>query len=303
MSPRRVLPACFKSFKWRLLFFFVGSAVCIGIVIPYDDPTLAAFISGEASGAGTSAASPYTIAMERMNIPGLSHLANALMLTSVVSCGNGVLYAASRTLYGMGKAGRAPRFFAKTTNRGIPVYAVIACILFGLLSMMAVNTDSLEVLYYFVDLCTVCGQFNYMCVCIAYVHFYFNLKKQGISRDSLPYKAKFQPYAAYVGTTCAILAMLFLGFDVLSPFSLSGFFLDYTLLAVFPIATVLWKIIHKTKYVKIGTADLGLGGLIKEVDDYEDMVLPEPESWVEKIFSGSWHWKDLRDAVLRKKDV
>jgi amino acid transporter len=282
------------------MFFFVGSALCIGIVIPYDDPILADFIAGTAEGSGTSKASPYTIAMGRLNIPGLPHLINAIMITSLLSCGNGILFAASRALFVMGQAGRAPKLFAKTTKRGIPVYAVGACLLLGLLAMMGASDSAYTVLKYFIDLCTVCGQFNYMCVCITYMHFYRNLKAQGISRDTLPYKAAFQPYASYVGATCAVLAMFFLGFDVIKPFDIKWFFIDYTLLGVFPLLGILVKLIKKTKYVKIGTADLGLGGLVKEVDDYEDLVVPEPEGWFDRLFSGLWEWNDLLRIVTRK---
>ncbi|KAH8653600.1 putative general amino acid permease [Xylariales sp. PMI_506] len=300
-SPRRILPICFRSFKWRLFVFFVGSALCIGIVIPYNDPTLAAIISGTKTGSGTSAIVPYTIAMQRMNIPGLPHLINAILVTSLLSCGNGVLYAASRALFTMAGSGRAPRIFARTTRRGIPIYSVGICLLIGLLAMMATVSNSLTVLHYFVDLCTVCGQFNYMCTCITYIHFYYNMKQQGRSRDSLPYKSPFQPYAAYIGTTCAIVMMLLLGFDIIYPFDIKWFFIDYTMLAVLPIIGILWKLVKKTKYVKIGTADLGLNGLVKEVDDYEDLVQPQPENWVEKLFSGGYEWKELVDAILRRK--
>lgn len=299
-SPRRILPACFASFKWRLLFFFVGSALCVGIVIPYNDPTLLAVIAGDIPGSGTSAASPYTIAMDRMHIKGLPHLLNAVMLTSIFSCGNGVLFASSRVLFTMGQYGRAPRIFTKTTKRGIPIVAVGAVILLGFLGMMGANSSSFEVLHYFIDLCTICGQFNYMCVCITYIHFYYNMKRQGISRDSLPYKAKFQPYGAVVGIFCAVFAMLILGFDTIKPFSAKWFFIDYTMLAVLPVLAILSKIFRKTKYVRIGTADLGLDGLVKEVDDYEDLMQPEPMNWFDRLFSGLWHWSDML-AIFKKE--
>lgn len=56
-NPRKILPPAFRSFVWRLLVFFVGSALCIGIVIPSDDPTLLAILDGEIGGSGTGAAS------------------------------------------------------------------------------------------------------------------------------------------------------------------------------------------------------------------------------------------------------
>ncbi|KAF2636801.1 putative general amino acid permease [Massarina eburnea CBS 473.64] len=300
-SPRRILPSCFASFKYRMLIFFVGSALCIGIVVPYNDPSLAAFIAGSATGSGTSKASPYVIAMERMNIPGLPHLVNAIMITSLLSCGNGVLFAASRALFVMGQAGRAPGIFGRTTKRGIPIYSVAMCLLLGLLALMGLSDTAFTVLKYFIDLCTVCAQFNYMCVCITYMHFYWNLEAKGIDRDTLPYKARFQPYASYVGAVAAVVAMVALGFDVVAPLDVKWFFIDYTLLGVFPVMYGVVKVVKKTKYVRVGTADLGLGGMVKEVDDYEDVVVHEPEGGVERLFSGLWEWGDLVRWMRRLK--
>lgn len=56
-NPRKILPPAFRSFVWRILVFFVGSALCIGIVVPYNDSTLVGILSGAISGSGTGAAS------------------------------------------------------------------------------------------------------------------------------------------------------------------------------------------------------------------------------------------------------
>jgi amino acid transporter len=55
-NPRRLMKRAFNSFVYRLLFFFVGGALCIGIVIPYNDRLLTSFISGTRAGSGTGAA-------------------------------------------------------------------------------------------------------------------------------------------------------------------------------------------------------------------------------------------------------
>lgn len=300
-TPRRIMPACFKSFKWRLGLFFVGSAICLGTVVPSNDATLLAFVNGAAEKTGTGASVPYVIAMERLEISGLPHLVNAIIMTSVFSCGNGVLFAAARALFVMGKDGRAPRVFAKTTKRGIPIYSVSMCLLVGLLAMMQVSSAAAEVLHYFIDLCTVCEMIVYAITCVTYLHFYKACKLQGISRDSLPYKAKFQPYAACIGVTMTTLMMFLLGFDIISPFSIKWFFLEYTLVGVFPIAVLGWKFWKKTKWHHPHEADLTLGGAVKEVDEYEELVQPESEGWVEKAFSGVWEWRDLVGVVRRRK--
>ena len=56
-NPRKILPPAFRSFVWRILLFFVGSALCMGIVIPYNDSTLLGILGGDLSGSGTGAAS------------------------------------------------------------------------------------------------------------------------------------------------------------------------------------------------------------------------------------------------------
>lgn len=55
-NPRRLMRKAYASFPWRLMFFFIGGALCVGIVIPYNDQMLADVISGEREGSGTGAA-------------------------------------------------------------------------------------------------------------------------------------------------------------------------------------------------------------------------------------------------------
>lgn len=98
-NPRAVLPRAFKAVFYRLTSFFVLGSLCVGIVVPYNDPTMADAFSEGRPGA---AASPYVIAMDRMGIPVLPHIVNALVLTAALSAGNSYVYCASRSLYGLG---------------------------------------------------------------------------------------------------------------------------------------------------------------------------------------------------------
>ena len=54
--PRRLMRKAYSSFVWRLMFFFIGGALCVGIVIPYNDKLLLDFISGSKQRSGTGAA-------------------------------------------------------------------------------------------------------------------------------------------------------------------------------------------------------------------------------------------------------
>lgn len=55
-NPRRLMKKAYASFVWRLMFFFIGGALCVAIVIPYNDEMLAGYINGDKEGSGTGAA-------------------------------------------------------------------------------------------------------------------------------------------------------------------------------------------------------------------------------------------------------
>jgi len=225
--------------------------------------------------------------MERLKISGLPHLVNALIIISIVSAGNGLLFSATRTLHGMSLEGHAPRFFSWCTKGGVPLWALFFSLSFCLLAFLQVNSSSPAVMNYLVDLVTCCQLINYGFTALTYRHFYSSLKKQGISRDSLPYKGRFQPYTSYLamgGTTFMLLAG---GYDLFlkDGWSVMWFFLDYGMIGFFIVAFLGWKLIFKTKYVRPGTADLGLGGLKDEIDNYEAIYVPRQLGKVDKVLN------------------
>lgn len=61
--PRTYIKSAFKTVYWRFGIFFIMGALCVGIVIPYNDPKLVEIYGGSGDGSGTAAASPYVIAM------------------------------------------------------------------------------------------------------------------------------------------------------------------------------------------------------------------------------------------------
>lgn len=138
------MKSAFKSVYWRFGIFFIGGALCVGIVLPANDPTLLRVLSkGET---GTGAASPFAIAMKNMNIGVLPHIVNALLLTSIYSAGNAYVYCSSRSLYGLAINGHAPKFLTKCTKQGVPVYCLLVSVAFACLSYLKLGSGSVTVL-------------------------------------------------------------------------------------------------------------------------------------------------------------
>ncbi len=213
-DPRRVLPRAFNAVFYRLTAFFVLGSLCVGILTPFDDADMVAAFRDAAPGA---AASPYVVAMRRLGVPVLPHIVNAMVLTAAFSAGNSYVYCASRSLYGLALEGKAPRFLRRVTRSGVPVYCVGAVMLVALLAFLAVSNNAAVVLSWFVSLVTASQLINFTAMCVTYLCFRRALAAQGIPRDSLPYRARLQPYGAYYAGAITFVMTFVGGYTVFLP--------------------------------------------------------------------------------------
>ncbi|KAI3325209.1 amino acid transporter [Xylariaceae sp. AK1471] len=286
-NPRGVLPKAFNAVFYRLTTFFCLGSLAVGVLVPYDDPELAAAFAENRPGA---AASPYVVAMNRLGIPILPHIVNALILTAAFSAGNSYVYCASRSLYGLALEGKAPKFLTRCTRKGVPIYCVIFVLLIALLAFLQVSQGSSVVLSWFVSLVTASQLINYSVVCVTYLCFHRALKAQGISRGSLPYKGYMQPYAAYYALTATFIFALVGGYTVFLPgnWDIASFLFSYTSVAAFPILYCGWKLIHRTRIYPPAKVDLKQG--LEEIEEYSQNYVSKPpknffDKWFNIIFS------------------
>ncbi|KAI5850148.1 amino acid permease/ SLC12A domain-containing protein [Tricharina praecox] len=281
--PRRNIPKAVRRTFWRILFFYVFGVLAIGVLVPYNDPSLAkALEDGEKGAAG----SPWVIAIKNAGIQGLPHIINAVILSSAWSCGNSFAYAGSRNLYALAISGSAPKIFAKCTKRGIPLYAVMAVCAFGLLSFLNVGRSSAEVFNWFVNITTVSGLFNWLTLGISYIRFSKGLAAQGISRDQLPFKGYFQPYAAYYTVGMSAFFILITGFDVFFPEKRTAreFFGAYSGVLMFAIPYIFHKLYYNLPAILYEEMDFFTGKAEVDRDEIEN-IPPEPRNVWEKIWS------------------
>ncbi|KAI9166445.1 putative amino acid permease [Paramyrothecium foliicola] len=282
-SPRRVMPRAFNAVFYRLTTFFILGSLCVGILVPHDSEELRAAFKDDKPGA---AASPYVVAMNRLQIGVLPHIVNAMVLTAAFSAGNSYVYCASRSLYGMALEGKAPKFFTICTKKGVPIYCVAFVLVIALLSFLQLSNDTSVVLDWFVSLVTASQLLNFASMCVAYLCFYRALKAQGISRDTLPYKGWYQPYLAWYGFVGTFIMAFVGGYTVFLPldgyWAVADFLFSYTMIGVFPLLYIAWKIIHKTKIYKPEEVDLRKG--VAEIEEYERNFVPKPpNSMFEKV--------------------
>ncbi|KAH7322900.1 amino acid permease/ SLC12A domain-containing protein [Stachybotrys elegans] len=283
--PSIYIKTAFKTVYIRFGIFFIGSALAVGIVVPYTDPTLRA-VNGlsddSVSGGGTAAASPYVIAMNNMGIEVLPHIINFLMFTSIFSAGNTYTYCATRTLYGLALEGRAPAFLRKCNSRGVPIFAFAVVMCFPFLSFLQVGSSSAIVITWLVTLITAGGLIDFIVMCITFIFYYRACKAQGVDRRQQPYYGYFQPYGTYIALCFLTCVVMCYGYPSFQPWDVELFFQNYTMQILAPILFFGWKFIKKTKLVKPTELDLVWDRPL--IDRYENgLTTPPDKFWAEML--------------------
>ena len=91
------------------------------------------------------AVSPFTLVFKRAGLAFAAGLMNAVVLTSVLSCGNSSMYASTRMLWALAKEGKAPKLFTRVNSRGVPSYALYVTTFSAyLLSLLLYGTARLD---------------------------------------------------------------------------------------------------------------------------------------------------------------
>ncbi|SCV67444.1 BQ2448_5055 [Microbotryum intermedium] len=254
-NPRRTMHRAFNSTIYRLVFFFIGTALAVGVLCPYSDPGL---ISAQRAGAPGGARSPYVIAMKRMMIPVLPHIVNGLILTSVFSAGNAYVFCSSRGLAQMARDGQAPKIFARRNRNGVPAIAVGFCMLLCLLSYCQVSTSAQVVIKYLTNLVASSQLVNWILMSFTWIRFNAAHKAQGISRDTLPVRSHFLPFGAWYALISAIFVLLMQGYYVFlsGAWDVSSFLFAYMMPMLFIALYLGWKILKRTRFYRASEVDI-----------------------------------------------
>ncbi|MCJ1429710.1 hypothetical protein MMC29_007625 [Sticta canariensis] len=225
-SPRRNLPIAAKRYFYRLIIFYLGSVLAIGVICASNDKALT-------DGGAGAKASAFTVGITNAGIHGLGSVVNAVIITSGWSSGNSFLYISSRSLYSLAIAGNAPAVFKKCTRGGVPYMAVGFSACFSFLAYLNCGESGSTVFTWFVNLTNTSGFLSWICCCIVYLRFRKACIAQGMT--DLPYHSFVQPVGAWIALVGFTIMVLINGFDVFFPgrFTASSFLTAYVGIPLF----------------------------------------------------------------------
>ena len=301
-NPRYNIPKAVRRVFWRILFFYVLGALAIGVLLPYNEPTLLGAID---AGDSTGAASPWVIAIYRATIPVLPSIVNAVILTSATSSANAFLYTGARYLYALAQNGQAPRIFLKCTKKGIPIYCIIMTALISLLTYLSCSAGSSTVFTWFQNLTTIANLFTWMSISVAYIQFRKALAAQQYNRDTdLVFKSPFQPFTAYFALIFFAIITLFNGFYTFGPFDYEGFITSYIGIPIYFLLYAFWKIFKRTKFISPSEAVSFLSHLtflLWFIKNLTKMIIQDITTGKAALDAADAHWPERKPRNLLER--
>ncbi|MED2253855.1 amino acid permease [Brevibacillus parabrevis] len=251
-NPRVNVPRAIKQVFWRILLFYILSIAVIGLLIPYTDPNL---MSGDVDNISVS---PFTLVYERAGLAFAASVMNAVILSSVLSCGNSGMYASARMLWILAMEGKAPKFLKKINSRGIPTRALYATTAVGMLAFLASLFGDGVVYMWLLNASGMSGFIAWVGIAICHYRFRKAYIAQGRSLSDLTYRAKWYPFGpvfAFVLCSFIIIGQNYSAFTG-DTIDWNGILVSYIGLPMFILLWLGYKFVKKTKVIPLQQCQL-----------------------------------------------
>ncbi|WP_209700817.1 amino acid permease [Clostridium algifaecis] len=250
-NPEKNIPKAINTIFWRIIIFYIGTIFVVGALIPYTK-----------AGVDTSV---FTMIFQKAGIAGAASLMNAVILTSVLSCGNSGLYASTRMLYALAEEGQAPKFLKKVNSRGVPINALIITTLVASLCFLTGLYAQSSVYVWLVAASGLAGFIAWLGIAICHYRFRKAYVAQKKDLSALKYKAKLFPVGPIIAFILCTIVVLGQGITYFqgSKIDWAGVTSSYIGLPLFLLLFVIYKKVYHTKIVKLKDVNLSEGENIK----------------------------------------
>ncbi|TVY21052.1 putative amino-acid permease [Lachnellula arida] len=246
-NPTKNLPRVVKNVFWRILLFYILSVLIIGLNVPYNTKGLST---------KKASTSPFTIVFQMVGAKAAGSFINAVIMTSVISAGNHALFAGTRLLYTLSVDSHAPKFFGKLNRNRVPWIAVLATSLISGLCFGASFIGAGQLWTWLQNLVGVSNQLAWLAIGVTSLRFRAAIKLQGKEHE-LPFKNWTYPWGPILAIILNTVIILVQGWSSFSPkFSGVDFVSYYIELPIMLIMYVGWKLLKRTKLVRLEVMDL-----------------------------------------------
>jgi lysine-specific permease len=255
-DPVKSVPKAIRTVFWRILLFYVGAIFVVGTVVSYTDPNL---LHGDESHVVYS---PFTMVFQHVPRFGFyaANIMNAVILSSVLSCGNSSMYVASRMLYAMAHSRKAPTMFGRLNRRGVPVPALLATGLISATTFFSTMIGDQKIYQGLYNASSLSGFLIWLGIAVCHLRFRKAWVAQGRSINDLKFKSRFFPYGPWLAVVLFLVVLLGANIGVFQTpvFSWFDFVTGYVMIPVFIVLYFGHKLRNKTHLMPLQDCDFEL---------------------------------------------
>ncbi|MBV8046833.1 MAG: amino acid permease [Paludibacterium sp.] len=262
-NPKATIPRAVRQIFWRILMFYMLSILVVGMILPYNDPSLLK------NGMEDVGASPFTLVFQRAGLAFAASLINAAILSAVLSTGNSGMYASTRMLYTMAHNGMAPKAFGKLSKSGVPRNALyVTTVIAGLCFLTSLFNNN-DVYLWLLNSAGMTGFIAWLGIAVCHYRFRKGLVAQGIELKDLPYRALWFPLGPIFAFTLCMLIMLGQDYTAFTGTKIdwNGIIATYVGIPLFVLFWLGYKFKHRTRVVPLSDIDYQGGRLMAEVQE------------------------------------
>jgi len=255
-NPSKNVPKAIRSVFWRILLFYIGAIFVVGTLVSYSDPNL---LNADES---HIAYSPFTMVFQQLPRFGYyaANLMNAVILSSVLSCGNSSMYVASRMLHAMAHSRKAPELFGVLNRRGVPIAALLATGSVSALAFFSTMVGDKKIYQVFYNASSLSGFLIWLGIAVCHLRFRKAWVAQGRSVDDLKFRSKFYPYGPWLALILFLVVLFGANIGVFQApvFSWFDFITGYLMIPVFVLLYLGHKFVKKTRVIPLKDCNFDL---------------------------------------------
>ncbi|KAF7999098.1 amino acid transporter [Metschnikowia aff. pulcherrima] len=286
-NPRAALPVAIRLVFVRVIFFYLGSLVFVGLLVPHTSDRLMG------SGGSSTSASPYVLAAALHGVKVIPHIMNAVILNSVTSVATAAMYSSARLLRSMASQGYAPKWFDYTDKAGRPLRAWLITILAAAFAFIATYNQQDVVFNWLLSIVALSIVIIWPCLCLCHLRWRAALRYNNVPLSSLGFVSYTGEIGSYYSIVINILILIGQFWVALFPHSdadVNNFFQNYLTVPF----TLLCYLGHKTWtrswgkfYIKTEDIDIYTG---RTIVDAEVLQLDREEK-EQKLAAARWYSK------------
>lgn len=171
-EPARAVARMTSSVITRILIFYVGSILMVLAVVPWNT-----IVPGN---------SPFTLALDTIQIPFASTIMSWVILTAVLSCLNSAFYVCSRVLFVLAGKGDAPRWLVKTNARKVPSHSVWLASIAGFAGVIAAIVSPSRVFAFLLNASGALVVYIYIAIAVSQILVRRQAEREGRPPSALP---------------------------------------------------------------------------------------------------------------------